>query len=289
MTERLSDVEQQIGSVHQLESVVTAMRGIAAARAREARGRLAGIRAYADTVGNAIGEALALLPDGADPHQRGHGPEPRIQIALCSEQGFAGAFNERVLTAVARQIGSAHGEATDLLLVGDRGLMIAEDHGLSVGWSAPMAAHADEVPALANKLADALYDRLVAGATRVAIVHATPSAGGAIEIVERTLVPLDFGRFSVSPRALPPLITLDPRTLVAQLAEEFLFAELCEAAMLSFAAENDARMHAMIAARSNVGDKLEELRATHRRLRQDEITNEIVELAAGASAELGSA
>ena len=37
MTERLSDVVARIGSVRQLSSVIGAMRGIAAARAREAR------------------------------------------------------------------------------------------------------------------------------------------------------------------------------------------------------------------------------------------------------------
>ena len=51
--------------------------------------------------------------------------------------------------------------------------------------------------------------------------------------------------------------------------------------MLSFAAENDARMHAMVAARANVRATLERLTGEFRRLRQEEITAEIVELAAG--------
>jgi len=54
--------------------------------------------------------------------------------------------------------------------------------------------------------------------------------------------------------------------------------------MLSFAAENEARMRAMIAARTNVHDKLEALTGDYRRLRQEEITSEIVELSAGSIA-----
>jgi ATP synthase len=50
---------------------------------------------------------------------------------------------------------------------------------------------------------------------------------------------------------------------------------------LSFAAENGARMRAMIAARSNVARKLDELVGSFRRLRQEEITGEIIELSAG--------
>jgi F-type H+-transporting ATPase subunit gamma len=179
----------------------------------------------------------------------------------------------------------ADGSVAELLLAGDRGIMDAEERGFSAGWSAPMAAHADEVPALANRLADAVYERLTKGATRVTIVHATPSSGGLIDVVSRTLVPLDFNRFPISHRLIPPLITQDPRALIAQLADEYMFAELCEAVMLSFAAENDARMRAMIAARDNVDEKLEELAADFRHLRQEEITNEIIELAAGAAAE----
>ena len=64
MTERLSDVMARIGSVRQLSSVIGAMRGIAAARAREARERVEGVRAYARTVGAAIGQALALVESG---------------------------------------------------------------------------------------------------------------------------------------------------------------------------------------------------------------------------------
>ena len=52
--------------------------------------------------------------------------------------------------------------------------------------------------------------------------------------------------------------------------------------MLSFAAENEARMRAMIAARSNVSRKLDELVGSFRRLRQEEITGEIIELSGGS-------
>jgi len=52
--------------------------------------------------------------------------------------------------------------------------------------------------------------------------------------------------------------------------------------MLSFAAENEARMRAMIAARSNVASKLDELIGSSRRLRQEEITGEIIELSSGS-------
>ena len=71
---------------------------------------------------------------------------------------------------------------------------------------------------------------------------------------------------------------MPPRILLAQLAEEYVFTELCEALTLSLAAENEARMRAMTAAKSNVAKMLDELVARSRQLRQEEITNEIIEL-----------
>ena len=277
MTERLSDVVARIRSVRQLSSVIGAMRGIAAARAREARERVEGVRAYAATVGAAIGQALALAEDGGALRNRNR-RDGHLVIALCAEQGFAGAFNKRVLD-VAEQLLKADGaHGRELLLLGGRGLMAAEERGLAVGWSAAMVAHVDEIGALADRVTEQLYARLGTGrATRVNVVHAAPALGE-VHVVDRSLAPFDFARFPRARNPSPPIITMPPQTLLAQLAEEYVFAELCEALTLSLAAENEARMRAMTAAKSNVAKMLDELTARSRRLRQEEITNEIIEL-----------
>ncbi len=282
MTERLSDVMARIGSVRQLSSVFGAMRGIAAARAREARERVEGVRAYARTVGAAIGQALAFVEGAAGaPH---NGRDGHLVIALCAEQGFAGPFNRRVLDVAERLLKSAEPHPAELLLLGGRGLAAAEERGLKIGWSASMVAHVDEAAALADRVTEQLYARLEQGrATRVSLAHATPAVSGEIHVVERTLAPFDFARFPRARNPSPPLISLPPGALLAQLAEEYVFAELCEALTLSLAAENEARMRAMTAAKSNVSKMLDDLIARSRQLRQEEITNEIIELGARTS------
>jgi F-type H+-transporting ATPase subunit gamma len=57
--------------------------------------------------------------------------------------------------------------------------------------------------------------------------------------------------------------------------------------MLSFAAKNEARMAAIIAAGSNIARKLDELVGSFRRLRQEEIASEIIELSAGSMSAAG--
>jgi F-type H+-transporting ATPase subunit gamma len=283
MSGQLAEIEARSATARQLEAVIGAMRGIAAARSREAQRRLPGIRSSAATVGAAIGAVLA--------HGRGaeasapaleHGV--RILIALCSEQGFVGAFNERILDHARAGLDSAQCE---LLIVGTRGEMVANERRLPFVWSSPAASHADDVSSLAGRVTDALYAHLANRVVdRVSVVHAVPGIAASSEIVEHRLIPFDFSRFHTVDHVQPPLLNLPPETLLAGLVEAYVFVEICEALMLSFAAENEARVRAMLAARANVRDTLDELTQSYRRVRQDEITADIAELAIAASPEI---
>ncbi len=284
MSDRLADVCARIDTTRQLGSVIGALRAIAAARSREARERLAGTQAYAQTIAGAIKEVLALLPardsGPVAPSSAGEA-SATLCIALCAEQGFAGSFNERVLDAADAVAAPAR------LLIGDRGLTLQRMRGAEPDWSAPMVAHPDQVPVLAGRIADALYARFgVAEVARVALVHAVPQAAS-FTVVRRWLLPFDYARFPVAPRRFPPRIDLPPQELAARLALEYVFAELCEALLLSFAAENQARVQAMIAAHANVEHKRDALEAESRRVRQEGITAEIVELSASGSNPVG--
>ncbi|WP_172332521.1 F0F1 ATP synthase subunit gamma [Mangrovicoccus sp. HB161399] len=275
MSGRHAEIEARIGAVHKLESVIAAMRGIAASRVQEAERHLGSIRSYAATIGQAIGTALAVLPPGReDAAVARRGPERRAVIVFAAEQGFAGAFTERVFDAAAPHL---EGGAA-LFLAGDRGLAAAGRRGLEVAWHAPMIAHPAQAPLLAGRLAEAAFPPESAP-DRVVLVHAVPEPGGVPRAVAKQLAPFDYARFPLRRAAVPPRITLPPRLLLERLAEEHVFAELAEAVMLSFAAENGARMRAMVAARDNTAETLEELTGLARRLRQEEITEEIVELA----------
>jgi F-type H+-transporting ATPase subunit gamma len=76
--------------------------------------------------------------------------------------------------------------------------------------------------------------------------------------------------------------------LLERLTTEYVYAQLCDAAMHAFEAENEARMMAMASAKTNIETKLAGLSQRERQLRQQEITTEIVELAAGAEASQSS-
>jgi len=148
-----------------------------------------------------------------------------------------------------------------------------------------MPTHVDAVIGFANRLADALYGYVAAGTIEkvdILFARSLPGSGGLID--RHSLLPIDFSRFARPIENEVPLITLPPDILLERLAAEYVFAQLCQAAMHAFEAENEARMLAMASARTNIDSKLSGLSQRERRLRQEEITSEIIELAAGAEA-----
>ena len=278
MTERLAGIDARIDGIRQLGAVVNAMRGIAASRARQAHGQLAAADSYASVIAAAIGRALTLVPDGG-PGRPDTAGRPAL-VLFCAEQGFAGAFTERVLDAA----GEVRGDA-ELFLIGTRGGAIAAARGIAPHWQTAMPSHSLGVPSLANRVAGALYRRIATGAIgRLDALFSqwTPGQGTRVERIR--LFPLDGRAFPGETGAQSPLLNLAPDALLRALTAEYVHARLCHAALHAFAAENDARMEAMGAARRQIERQLDTLRATQRTVRQEEITAEIIELTSGEMA-----
>jgi F-type H+-transporting ATPase subunit gamma len=84
-------------------------------------------------------------------------------------------------------------------------------------------------------------------------------------------------------RATRPLTQLPTDALINSLSGDYLHALVCKAALHAFAAENEARMEAMSAAGSQITRELGEFEATLRRVRQEAITAEIIELGTGTA------
>jgi F-type H+-transporting ATPase subunit gamma len=278
MTERLADISARIDGVRQLGAVVNAMRGIAAARAQQARSQLIAVDNYAATIAVAIGQAFALIPTARSGSAR-RSTRPAL-VLFCAEQGFAGAFSERVLDS-----GGTAVATSELFLIGTRGGVAAAERGLAARWKSAMPSHSTGVPKLADCIAEALYTRIATGEIgRLDAVFSEWQPGHGIHIERRRLFPFDMTQFPSPTGATAPLLNLQPGGLLTELTAAYLHAQLCNAALHAFAAENEARMEAMAAARNQIERQLSSLRATQRHVRQEEITAEIIELAAGETA-----
>lgn len=279
MTQRLAEMKVRINSVRQLGSAITALRGIAASHVQQSRGRLAGLRSYSEIIAAAIAQAMPLLPDASE-RPRPSGPAVNGVLVFCAELGFAGSFSEDILAE------AAGGKGQDLLFcIGSRGLAVARAQGLAVAGSAPMISQVGGVAALAGRIVAMLQQHLTEDRMNaVQMIFKRPLGGNSLETERRRLLPVDMRRFGRNTHAAAPLTNLPPAELIERLAAEYLFAQVSEAILHSFAAENTARLAAMAAARDNIDRKLQTLGLEERMARQAEITDEVIELSAGAAA-----
>lgn len=278
MTLRLADIGARIEGVEQLGAVVNAMRGIAAARAQQARAQVEAVDKYAHTIGVAIGRAVALMPPGS--HIGAAVLGRHALVVFAAEQGFAGAFSERVFASLEADL-----TRSMVFIVGTRGATVLAERNIEPGWHGAMPSHSAGIPKLADQISEALYAGIAKGEIAgLDVVFSQREPGNPAHINRVTLLPLDLSGFPPPKSVTPPLHNLAPAKLLAGLTADYLHAQLCHAALHAFAAENEARMEAMAAARDQVARQLTDLRAKERMVRQEEITAEVIELAAGASA-----
>lgn len=274
MTERLADISARIEGIRELGAVVNAMKGIAAARAHVARGQVDAVDSYAETIAMAMSRVLG--PDSAETGPDQDAGNRMGLLVFCAEQGFAGAFSERVLD----RINGASGAET-LFLIGTRGLSIATARGLTPHWNAPLPSHTPGIPKLAGEITTAIYAAVAARRIDCLDVIFTGWQAGRPALVRQHLFPIDLANLPPASRNRP-LMQLSPSTLIASLGQDYFNAQVCKAALHAFAAENEARMEAMSSAGTQIARELETFQATLRRVRQEAITAEIIELGTGA-------
>ena len=271
MAEKLADLRVRLDNIRQLRELVGAMRSLAAVRVHQAEATLAAARDYADVTAAALGDALALLPgEAATAGVAG----ARGVVAICAEHGFVGSFSGRVLGKAAEAPSGA------LFVIGSHGIALAREHGAIPTWSRVMATQLGAIETTAHAVIEEVYRRLAAGSLDAIDIVFTTRAG----LTRRTLLPVDRNSVPRRARQWPVLTHLAPEHLIARIIEEYAFAELVHALLESFASEHVARLQTMQAARLHVDDTLAELELRERRARQDQVTDELLELATGAAA-----
>jgi len=267
----MSDAElrSRIEGIRQLGGVVRAMTGIAGARARTARAQIAAVEGYADSLGDALAQAMAGIEGDAAP-----APGRPAVVAFCAEQGFVGGFSERVLEAVAQDQADS-----DLFLIGSRGVASAAVRGLVPVWSAAMPSRSASLPKFADQVVASVFAQ---GDLRpVTVVH-TVWARGQGHVERFSLFPLMPEPGAAQHAA--PLANLPAAELATSLSLDRLHALMTRAALRAFVAENEARMASMAAASRQIDAELGVLEALARRMRQEAITSEIIEIASGGMA-----
>lgn len=273
MNQRAANLNSRIETVSSFGDLVNAMRGVAASRAQRSQLMIEGVDSYAGTVARAIVQALALTPPVQDKTDNANSAP--ICLVFCAEQGFCGGYSDRVLTVLGKK------PTSRIFLLGSHGLRLASSRGIEPEWSAPTIVHPDGAVSLSDRLHKALTQALLhQPAGIVEMIYGEALKGTQFEVRRVPLLPLALP-VEDQANTIDPLVHLSPEKLLADLAVEYITAQLVRALLHSHTAENLARLRAMAAAHDNVERMAQTLKADERRYRQESITDEIVEISNG--------
>ncbi len=295
------DVRNRIASVQNIRKITRAMEMVAAARLRRAELRIAALRPYAGAIRRMTRQAAEAAENFPSlPILKEHGQVDSVAILLVTgDRGLAGAFNSQIIRAGLRAAAEheAAGRSVTFSATGRRGVssLIFRGHepaGRYVGFSdRPAFADARDI---AEDLMAAYVDEKVDQVEIFYNGYISPLS----QVVRReTLLPLQqatileaegAGNGAPEEEAGPDRALVeyepDPEEILHRLVPDYVEISVFRALLESTASEHGARMTAMRSASENAGEVIDDLTLEMNRARQAEITQEIMEVVAGAEA-----
>ncbi len=296
------DIANRIGSVKNIQKITSAMQMVAAARLRRAEQRIASLRPYADTIQRMTRQAAAEAGNIPSlPILQEHESVDNVGLLLITaDRGLAGAFNSQIVRAGIRYRDELKGEGVDtsLYAVGRRGASTLDFRGLPpkssyIGFT-DRPGFAD-----ARGVAEELMAAYIDGALdRVEIVYNSYISPLSQVVTRQRLLPLqqaevmegigaaegdEPGETEESTGMHPLwLYEPEPEELLKRLIPDFVEIAIYRAMLESAASEHGARMTAMRNASDNAAEMIDNLTLAMNRQRQAKITQEILEVVAGA-------
>ena len=299
------DVQNRIGSVKNIQKITRAMEMMSAARLRRAEQRISHLRPYAKAIRRMTRQAAEAAGSGEMnklPILREHDSQDKVALLLITaDRGLAGAFNAQILRA-ATSAGREYerdGANPVYYATGRRGASSLTFRGLEpkgswVGFT--------ERPAYANarEVAEALMVAYIDGEIdRVEVFYNGYVSPLTQELRRETLLPLqdatileggehdvDRGEHHDDDEGKHALVEYEPGPdeILKRLVPDYVEISIYRALLESAASELGARMTAMRNASENAAEVIEDLTLEMNRARQAEITQEIMEVVAGAEA-----
>jgi len=290
------DLKNRIGSVKNIQKITRAMEMVAAARLRRAEQRIEHLRPYASAIRRMTRQAAEAAENIPSlPILQEHAEEKRVGVMLVTgDRGLAGAFNSQILRAGLRAAREHEGSGRTVAYYasGRRGVSSLTFRGLDVAGS--YVGFTDR-PAYAN--AREIAEDLMSGYTdgdldRVEIFYNGYVSPLTQEVRHETLLPLqqadvlEEGEGEEDASGHHALVEYEPEPeeILHRLIPDYVEISVFRALLESTASEHGARMTAMRNASDNAGELIEGLTLQMNRARQAEITQEIMEVVAGAEA-----
>jgi F-type H+-transporting ATPase subunit gamma len=292
------DVRNRIAAVKNIQKITRAMEMVAAARLRRAEQRIEALRPYADAIRRMTRQAAEAAGDVPRlPILSEHESVNTVGLlVVAGDRGLAGAFNSNAVragVAAGREHGS-EGHNVVYYASGRRPASSLTFRGLEVAQSftgfTDRPAYAD-----ARRIAEQLMAAYVDGEVDQVEIFYNGYISPLSQVIRReTLLPLQQATLldedsdedepdqgEGHPRALVEYEP-DPEDILKRLVPDYVEISIYRALLESTASEHGARMTAMRNASENASTLIDDYTLEMNRARQAEITQEIMEVVAGA-------
>jgi F-type H+-transporting ATPase subunit gamma len=299
------EVKNRIASIKNINKITRAMEMVAAARLRRAEQRISDLRPYAEGMRKLTRRAAAQA--GGIPRVPVLVERENVQrvgiVLITGDRGLAGAFNTNIIREGMRMGASVREEGAEpsFAVVGRKGVSALTFRKQDV--SAAYVGFTDR-PAFADarKIGEELTARYVdEDLDRVELIYNRFVSPLTQHVWRQTLLPLQqaevIGEGVEEEQAAEEeteaekaqsrsewFYEPDPEELLARLIPEYVTISVYRALLESAASELGARMTAMRNAAENAETMMDDLTLEMNRVRQAEITQEILEVVAGAEA-----
>ncbi len=293
----LQDIRRRITSVKNTRKITKAMELVAGARLRRAQTRIEEMRPYADRMQELmVGTARAASSFRNLALMQTRDEVRRVAIVVVSgDRGLAGPFNGQVLRRafeLEREV-RADGQEARWLVVGRKGASTLrfrryELEGQWAGFSDRPEYH--DAQAVAHRLAELYTEQEV---DRVVLVYNRYVSALVQRVTTSDLLPISEqvlagGEDEEKPQSNADFIyEPDPEEILQRLLPVYLETEIYRALLESAASFLASQMTAMRNASKNAGELIDRYTLQLNRARQAEITQEILEVVAGADALAG--
>ena len=277
------EIRRRIGSVKNIKQITRAMQFVAASKLKRAQDATLQSRPYAEKLEEVLADVVTVL--GGEDHPllvRREGGR-RLIVLITTDRGLAGALNTNTIRFAAGEITGTPGDLS-VVTVGRKGRDAMRRARV------PLEAHFEgygERPAFADvlPLARLITDDYLAGKwNRIDIVYSRFISTLTQRPTMDELLPITPHEDTAGIPGNQFIFEPDPGTVLERLLPRYVATRLFQAVLESKASEESSRMVAMKNATENAEELIEDLTLAYNKVRQSNITREMIEIASGAQA-----
>jgi F-type H+-transporting ATPase subunit gamma len=280
------EIRRRIGSAKNIKQITRAMQFVAASKLRRAQESTLAARPYREKLDEVIADLAGVLGSEEHPLLAGRNlasEHNRLIVIMTSDRGLAGALNTNTVRFVAREI-TEHPGDLKVVPVGRKGRDAMRRARV------PIAAYFDgfgERPSFADTLpiARLVADDFVAGIyDRVDVIYPRFVSTLVQRPVMEQLLPIVPAEDVEGIPGHQFLFEPNPGAFLEALLPRYVATRLYAAVLETTASFFSSQMVAMKNATENATELIDDLTLSYNKVRQANITREMVEIASGAQA-----